>query len=93
MEVIVGSPAGVEDEEITIPGSARIHQNYPNPFNNSTIIEFELPQAAFVDLDIYDISGRLVKNLASRRFPVGIYQISWDGSNEDNESVARILPI
>jgi hypothetical protein len=88
MEVIVGSPAGVDDEEITIPGSARIHQNYPNPFNNSTMFEFELTENAHVDLDIYDIRGRLVKRLASRQFSAGTNNIVWDGLNENDDRTA-----
>ncbi|UCC80329.1 MAG: T9SS type A sorting domain-containing protein [Candidatus Zixiibacteriota bacterium] len=87
LELVIGSPAGAEDE-IIIPKSARIYQNYPNPFNSSTVIEFELPRDAFVDLDIYDIGGRLVKRLASQHYPAGEYSIVWDGSNGDHEKVA-----
>lgn len=87
LELVIGSPAGVDDE-ITIPESPSISQNYPNPFNSSTVIKFELPRGDFVDLDIYDIGGRLVKRLASQYYPTGENSIIWDGSNGDHEKVA-----
>jgi len=87
LEVVIGSPAGTGDE-IVIPKSPKVYQNYPNPFNSSTVFEFELPQDAFVDLDIYDIRGRLVKRLASEYYSAGENNIVWDGSNENREKVA-----
>jgi hypothetical protein len=87
LDVEIGSPVGIEDE-IIVPQSAEIHQNYPNPFNGSTVIEFELPQDALVDLDIYDIGGRLVKKLGSRLYPAGENSIIWDGRNNYNENVS-----
>ena len=87
LEVVIGSPAGIDDE-IIIPKSPKIYQNYPNPFNSSTVIEFELPRDAFVDLDIFDIRGRLVKRLASQHYSAGENSIVWDGNNENHENVA-----
>jgi len=88
MQVIVGTPSGIEDDEVIVPNTASIHQNYPNPFNDYTMIEFELPGAAFVDLDVYDVAGRHVKNLASRQYSPGIYRIPWDGTNKADDGVA-----
>ncbi|MDZ7808444.1 MAG: T9SS type A sorting domain-containing protein [Gracilimonas sp.] len=46
-----------------IPEEIAVYQNYPNPFNPSTKIRFELPQTAFVRLEVYDIMGRKVQTL------------------------------
>jgi hypothetical protein len=43
-----------------LPSRFVVHQNVPNPFNPSTIIRFELPTAARVCLDLYDLSGKRV---------------------------------
>ena len=40
-----------------------LYNAYPNPFNPSTTIGYELPYAMSISLNIYDISGRLVKIL------------------------------
>jgi hypothetical protein len=87
LQVVLGSPAGTDDE-IIVPRSPEIFQNYPNPFNSSTIISFELPEETTVDLDIYDIGGRLVKRLGTRLFPAGTNNISWDGSNGSSGEVS-----
>lgn len=50
---------------------AILYQNYPNPFSNSSIIEFELKQAGMVNLAIYDLNGRKIKQLLNRYFDVG----------------------
>lgn len=48
-----------------IPEQIAVFQNYPNPFNPSTKISFELPQSAFVNLEVFDIMGRKVQTLAN----------------------------
>ncbi len=52
----------------------------PNPFNPTCEIEFEIGEETEVELEIYDISGRLVSRLIDEEMPAGLYQISWDGA-------------
>ena len=47
------------------PLSYRFHQNYPNPFNTITTLRYDLPEDASVNLIIYDITGKIVKNMVS----------------------------
>ncbi len=61
---------------------------YPNPFNPATTIAFILPQPATVQLDIFDLNGRLVTTIADGSFGVGRHQATWDGSNTNGEPVA-----
>ena len=83
---IVGSPADVDDEKI-LPESPIAYQNFPNPFNSSTTIEFDLSERSRVDLKIYDIRGRLVKNLVSKEFPAGLNQLLWNGKNDAGRNI------
>jgi len=57
-----------------------LNQNYPNPFNPVTHILFSLPEPAQVTLNIYDITGRLVKQLINQNTPAGYHTVSWDAS-------------
>jgi hypothetical protein len=56
-------------------------QNYPNPFADVTNIAFTLPTAGQIDLSLYDIAGRLVKNIASGYYPSGEHKLTLDGKD------------
>ena len=65
-----------------LPVGYELENNYPNPFNPQTRIQFSIPAAATVDLAIYDIHGRLVRNLvASEHYESGRYSVEWDGKD------------
>jgi beta-glucanase (GH16 family) len=63
-----------------LPSSIQLHQNYPNPFNPATRIEFTLPQAQDVSLDVYDVMGRHVRNLAGGIHASGYHAVNFDAS-------------
>jgi hypothetical protein len=50
-------------------------QNRPNPFNELTAISYQLRAPSHVSLNIYDLTGRLVKTLVDERQKQGIYQL------------------
>lgn len=54
-------------------------QNYPNPFNPTTKISYSIPQAGFVQINIYDVVGNLVETLVSESKEAGYYSIEFDG--------------
>jgi len=58
-----------------------LSQNYPNPFNPSTTISYQLPKKSSVSLSIYDISGKLIKNLINGIQPSGRYSVEFSASN------------
>jgi hypothetical protein len=68
------------------PTQFALLQNYPNPFNMITDIEFHLPQASHVALDIYNISGSRVQSLVQKELPAGVHRIKWDGRNENAQT-------
>ena len=59
-----------------------IKQNYPNPFNPLTCIEFEIFSSDFIEINIYDVEGNLIDNLAADYYNPGNHKIFWNaGSN------------
>lgn len=58
-----------------------LDQNYPNPFNPTTKISFNLEQASFVELGIYDLMGRKVKELTNRRYLQGYHSVLFDATD------------
>ncbi len=63
-----------------IPGELTC-QNYPNPFNPATDIQFGLPCASHVKLEIYNIMGQKHTTLVDTDLPAGYHTYQWDGSN------------
>ena len=74
-----GSTITIRDPEYAdLPSSVKIYQNYPNPFNPETNIDFELPRSAFVELTVYDITGRKVQTLTNEFYRLGSYSIPFN---------------
>ncbi|MFC1480735.1 alpha-amylase family glycosyl hydrolase [Candidatus Neomarinimicrobiota bacterium] len=74
-----------EFEPTLVPDKFALGQNYPNPFNPSTRIDYTLPSTGKVRLSIYDLRGRLVRQLVDTVQPTGSYVVNWSGTNEDGQ--------
>jgi hypothetical protein len=77
------------ETSLTTP-SARLSlgQNHPNPFNPVTHIPFVIDEAGHVALGVYDISGRLVRNLIDRPMRAGNHAEEWNGRDANGNAVA-----
>lgn len=60
------------------PTEFSLYPPHPNPFNPSTTISFELREASFVSLKIYDIQGREVRRLMDGYKSAGTHQVVFD---------------
>lgn len=64
------------------PENFALLQNFPNPFNPSTTIEFVLKGNAPVTLEVFDLTGRLVKTLIAREvLGSGLHSIEFDATS------------
>ncbi len=74
-----GNAITIRDPEyVNLPKSVKVYQNYPNPFNPQTRIDFELPRTSFVELEVFDLTGRKVRTLTSKNYPLGAYSILFN---------------
>lgn len=64
-----------------VPTTFALHAAYPNPFNPRTSVSFDLPVAAKVTLEIYDLSGRRVAVLINRPMFSGVHQVEWNAAS------------
>ena len=62
------------DEVAEVPLRFSLQGNYPNPFNPTTTIVFDLPEAASVRLEVFDLLGRSVLALPARQLQTGAAQ-------------------
>lgn len=76
------SNIGIKEINQYLPEDYQLNQNYPNPFNSTTIIKFCIPEnkSNFINLDLYDISGRKISNLFYGFLTAGVYQFLLDAS-------------
>jgi hypothetical protein len=62
--------------------------NYPNPFNPRTTISFYQSTHSPQQVQIYDVTGRLVRSLNAGGSSVGLQTVDWDGRDSDDQPVA-----
>jgi hypothetical protein len=62
----------------------------PNPFSKLTTISFEVgsSQKSVVSIEIYDITGRLVKSFGTLPYAPCPMQISWDATDDQERAVS-----
>ena len=68
-------------------------QNYPNPFNPETWIPYELKKEASVTIELYNVSGQIIRTLDIGEKQRGRYisrekAAHWDGRNDYGERTA-----
>jgi hypothetical protein len=74
-------------ENKNLPSEFTLSNNYPNPFNPSTTIEYKIPKAGHVKLEIFNSVGELINTLRNDFQNQGKYSIQWDGKNARGKSV------
>lgn len=76
-----GTEGQGRDAESGLPTQFRLHSPYPNPFNPSTTLRIDIPGAGRVQLEIVDITGRVVQTLLSQaQLPAGRHSVRVDAS-------------
>ncbi|MBM4176065.1 MAG: T9SS type A sorting domain-containing protein [Ignavibacteria bacterium] len=62
--------------------------NYPNPFNNETIIVWEATKSGYINLKIFDILGKQVRNLIDKKYSYpGKQNFFWDGKDNNKKAL------
>ena len=79
-------PAPVQVQ--TRPAVFALANNYPNPFNPATTIKYSLPQAADVELTVYNVMGQVVRTLVAEHQSAGRYVVEWDATNDSGHSLS-----
>lgn len=71
-----------------LPENFELKQNYPNPFNPDTRIDFTIPEAQNVKLEVFNSNGQKVRTLIDGYLTAGEHTVEWNATDESGEKVA-----
>jgi len=82
-----GSEVKIDEYQFIVPNEPYIKNNFPNPFNQFTEIEFGVTKLEYVNISIYDVSGKWIINLVDKKTLPGIHRLSWNGKDSLGNNV------
>ncbi len=78
----------VNGKSSTVSTEYYLAQNYHNPFNSQTTIKYGVEAAGHVKIVIYDLLGRIVKEIVNEYQNSGHYEVIWNSKNKYNQEVS-----
>jgi hypothetical protein len=80
-------PAAGAGTDVADVSGIRLGRNVPNPFTTETTISYNLRSPGEVRLEVYTLTGRLVRRLVDRNVSPGSHQVVWDGKDDSGADV------
>jgi hypothetical protein len=85
---------GAAPQTLDTPQASRGYANFMKIGNSvmrqgTSVVRFSVAKAGRVQVSIYDVTGRKIRNLADRVFPAGESKLEWDGTDDSGSKVAR----
>lgn len=71
-------------EPVNAPADFKLYNNYPNPFNPVTTFRFDIPANSEVVLQVYDVNGKMVKELVNQKMNAGSYHVDWNAAENSS---------
>ena len=81
-ECISASTLSSESSTILV-NKFSVQQNYPNPFNPITKLKYFIPEDGNVEINIYDLNGKIIKSFMKQYKSAGSYSMIWDSLNNE----------
>ena len=79
IDILAVAQTGIEEGLPPVtPGMGPL---YPNPFRSMLSIPFSLSSPGWVNVSVYDLSGRMVTTIADQHFQAGEHGLSWQGTD------------
>jgi len=84
----IDPPPSKPDENGMMPDRFALHPNRPNPFNPTTIIDYDVPAATHVTIEVINILGQRVATLVDETKAPGSYEAVWNGRDQNGVRVS-----
>jgi len=85
---VVVTITGLDDIDVVAPPAVTVlKSNYPNPFNPSTTIAFDVANAGYVSIEVYNIKGQRVRTLVNDNYVAGRHTVVWNGDDTAGRQV------
>lgn len=65
-----------------LPLTPALLAGHPNPFQDRTVVQFDIARAGEVELTIYDLEGRIIRDLTRGHRTPGRHRVVWDGRDD-----------
>jgi len=78
---LIGKATRLESAD-GVPIVFELADNYPNPFNPTTAINYSIPDAGRVILDIFNVIGQRVRTLIDKEMLAGRHEVIWNGQDD-----------
>jgi hypothetical protein len=79
--ILAHTPDAVENFGSPVPNSFALNNPYPNPFNPMVTVEYTLPRNGPVEIQVYNVAGKLVSEIFSGRQSEGKYVARWEAAS------------
>lgn len=76
------TPTPRQPTAVDLPKVFALYPARPNPFSRATTIRFDLPHAAVVKIELFDVQGRRIATLVNGSLDAGRRSFSWDGRTD-----------
>lgn len=80
-------PPGIYQPEVSNPNI--ITSCIPNPVTDQALIKFSLPFRSSMTINIYNVTGKLIRNLINSTLESGNYSVIWDGKDDRKQKVVN----
>jgi len=86
-----GTQGGVMEASIkeTVPKKFKISKIMPVPLCEEAVIEIGVPKKSYINLTLYDVTGRFVKNVFSGEKEPGYHTIRFDAKDDRGRRLSQ----
>ncbi|HEY2955667.1 MAG TPA: choice-of-anchor D domain-containing protein [Candidatus Eisenbacteria bacterium] len=91
VHLVARPKSGTVGVEPGAPTALRFYAPRPNPLTRETRFAFDLPRAAPVSLELFDMNGRRIARLVAGEVPAGHREVGWNAAGERGERLAAGL--